>query len=86
MSSEDGRLPSLQSERDHMVERLQAELLKYKNRATCGEKAARNASNRHERLKAAVEGLLDRYAATLAEETIGAGHELQQAEATPGSH
>ena len=59
------------------VDNLIAEVTKWRNRATCWEKAARNAQSRYERLKASIEGLWDRYAQLQSEETIAA----QQVEA-----
>lgn len=74
-----------------VVAKQAKEINKLRNRAICWEKAARNASNRYDRLKAAVEGLLDRYAQIQAEDMVVAantkefGHVfVQDAEATPG--
>lgn len=84
-------MPHEEHHRDHMIERLQLELQKWKNRATCWEKAARNAQARYDRLKVSIEVLWDRYAQCLAEDTLidankklEASHAQQESEATTG--
>jgi chromosome segregation ATPase len=66
-------IDALEEHKSQLLAKLnttQLELQKWKNRATCWEKAARNAQSRYERLKLSIEALWDRYAQCLAEDTL----------------
>ena len=86
---EDGsdRLPS---ERDHMIERLQLELQKWKNRAQGWENAARNAELRYHTLKNGIISLHDKLEEmNKVKLTLGKGeafNDVSKAEAATGSH
>jgi len=71
------------------LDEARMEVHKWKNRATCWEKAARNAQSRYDRLKASIEALWDRYAQCMAEETLTSklaeARDAKQAEGTTGS-